>query len=98
MIWCHVDPVARTLDRAKNLARGNVSTEDSSAQSVQRARFYIFPMRDHPHLVLGSDKDVLGRAEMGPHAKELPFGGEYLDAIILTVAHIDSTLGVELHG
>src|SRR5882757_4089711 len=55
-------------------------------------------MRDHPDFVVGSDKDVLRRAEMGPHAEELPFRSEHLDAIILAVAHIDGTLGVELHG
>src|SRR2546427_1207650 len=98
MIWCHVDPVARTLDRTKNLAGGDINTEDSSAQSVQRARFDVFPMRDHPEFVVGRDKDILRRAEMGPHAEELPFGSEYLDAIILAVAYIDCALGVELHG
>src|SRR5258708_20461211 len=35
---------------------------------------------------------------MGPHAEELPFGSEYLDAIIFAVAHIDCALRVELHG
>src|SRR6185436_19201292 len=55
-------------------------------------------MRDHPDFVVGRDKDVLCRAEMGPHAEELAFGCEDLDAIILAVADIDSALGVELHG
>src|SRR5882724_6809719 len=55
-------------------------------------------MRDHPDFVVGSDKDVLRRAEMGPHAEELPFGSEHLDAIILAVAYIDDALGIELHG
>src|SRR6266853_1927477 len=98
MIRCHVDPVARTLDRTKNLARGDIHAEDPSAQRVQRARFDVFPMRDHPHFIAGRDKDVLRRAEMGPHAEKLSFGSEHLDAIILAVAYIDDTLGVELHG
>src|SRR4029077_8515875 len=98
MIRCHVDPVARTLDRTKNLAAGDINAEDPSAQRVQRARLDVFPMRDHPEFVIGCDKDVLRRAEMGPHAEKLPIGSEHLDAIILAVAYIDDTLGIELHG
>jgi hypothetical protein len=98
MIWRHVDPVARTLDRTKNLAGGDINSEDSSAQRVQRSRLDVFPMRDHPKFVVGRDKEVLRRTQMGPHAEELPLGSEDLDAIILAVAHIDRTLGVELHG
>src|SRR6202030_2989339 len=85
-------------DRTKNLAGGDINAEDSSAQSVQRARFDVFPMRDHPDFIVGRDKDVLRRTQMGPHAEELPLGSEYLDAIIFAVTDKDGTLGVELHG
>jgi len=53
-----------------------INAEDSSAQRVQGARFDIFAVRDHPDFVVGRDKDVLCRIKMGPHAEELPVGGE----------------------
>jgi len=71
---------------------------DAPGQSIVRQILNVIAVRDDPHVVPRGNEDVLRASEVCPLAEKMSVSIKDLDAIVLTIAHIDSALRIYCHG